>query len=212
MEYNNGNYNKYMSKNILKRKMLSKFTDKIISFIKKAVSECEQRSAGKNEKLRILDAGCGEGFLSGYMHDELGNQVDITGLEYTSEALKIAKERNKDINFIQGDIMDMPFEDNSFDIVVCTEVLEHLHDPAKALSQLLRVSKGVLIISVPNEPWFCLGNLLALKNVTRLGNPIDHINHWTYSKFASFLKKNSNKKWYMDKSFPWTIARCRVFR
>lgn len=79
-----------------------------------------------------------------------------------------------------------------------------------ALSELLRVSRDTLIISVPHEPWFCIGNLLALKNIRRLGNPIDHINHWGYTGFRRFLNAHSSQRWNMDRSFPWTIAECKV--
>ena len=214
MVYNPGNYQKYTTKNILKKKMVDLFNNKIVSIVQDAVNgqnqnneEISKSSPKNNLKISILDAGCGEGFMSGFLYEKLGDTVEITGLEYTAEALEIAKKANPKIKYIQGDIMDMPFASDNFDIVLCTEVLEHLSDPTNAVKELERVTKGTLILSVPNEPWFCMGNLLALKNISRLGNPIDHINHWTYSSFKKFLKTNSNQNWIMDSSFPWTIAK-----
>ena len=213
MEYNSGNYDKYMTRNPLKRTMVSKLNNKILNTVRDAVKGClvEKGADSANTTIHILDAGCGEGFLSSFLLAELGERnVEITGLEYTLEAIHIAREMNPNIEFIQGDVMKMPFGTDSFDIVLCTEVLEHLPDPVAALAELVRVTKHMLLITVPNEPWFCMGNLLVLKNVRRLGNPIDHINHWTFFGFSSFLKRNSVEQWNMGKSFPWTIARCVV--
>lgn len=152
-----------------------------------------------------MDAGCGEGFIDNILLENIGD-ISIKGLEYTKEALHIAKEMNPQVEYIQGDICDMPFDDNSVDIVICTEVLEHLKQPEKAVGELLRVAKKCVLITVPNEPWFCMGNLAALKNVSRLGNPIDHINHWTYRQFKKFVCSQFEGKINFGKSFPWSIA------
>lgn len=205
MKYNTGNYQKYMTKNPLKRRMVDCLNYKIINYIERLCTEVDK------EKVKILDAGCGEGFISDLVYKNVEN-VQIIGLEYMEEALKIAREMNKNINYVQGDIYDIPFEENAFDIVLCTEVLEHLQNPNLALQELMRVAKYAVVLSVPNEPWFCMGNLLALKNVRRFGNPIDHINHWTYRGFVNFFMKQNicdKDKCYPDRSFPWTIMICR---
>ena len=212
MKYNTGKYDKYTTQNPLKRKMISGFQNKTAVLIKDTADRIRtsRGSEGNAERLRILDAGCGEGFMSRFLYERLDGKADITGLEYTAEAIEIAKKMNSDIEYVRGDITAMPFDNGSFDIVICTEVLEHLEKPAAALSELLRVTSDTLFLSVPHEPWFCLGNLLALKNVSRLGNPIDHINHWTYTGFGKFLNANAKRNWRMDRSFPWTIALCRI--
>ena len=58
----------------------------------------------------------------------------------------------------------------------------------KALKELVRVSNKYLVISVPNEPLFMLAQLLRGKNWSRLGNDIEHINHWTFVSFPKFVK------------------------
>ena len=208
MVYNTGNYKKYTTKNPLKRKMVENLNARILEIVKDTISGFD-KPAG--ERVSILDAGCGEGFVVNLLCQNLdGGIAGICGLELTEEALDIAREKNPGISFVQGDICKMPFESGTFDIVLCTEVLEHLENPSEALSELMRVSKGAVIVTVPHEPWFCMGNLLVLKNVTRLGNPIDHINHWTYQGFQAFLRGNTCVEWKMKKSFPWTIAHCRI--
>lgn len=196
MNYNSGNYDKYMSKNPLKKHMVNNLNKNILKLIK------ELRGEGK---LKLLDAGCGEGFISDLLYHEVDN-IEITGLEFTEEALEIAKSMNNGVHFMQGDIYNMPFADKYFDVVLCTEVLEHLENPDAALKEISRVARNAVLLTVPNEPWFCMGNLLVLKNVRRLGNPIDHINHWTYIKFVNYIKKTLGDTCISLGSFPWTIV------
>lgn len=196
VEYNTGNIEKYESKNPLKRAMVERLNKKILDSIGAMIGD---------KSIRILDAGCGEGFIDKLLIDRFPNS-QITGLEFTAEALAIANETNPTVEYVRGDICDMPFEDRSFDLVMCTEVLEHLPNPNMALKELIRVSNGNLLITVPHEPWFCLGNLFVLKNVTRLGNPIDHINHWTKKSLSVFLQ-NAKWGWIIERSFPWIIAK-----
>lgn len=180
MQYNPGNYEKYMTKNPLKRKMVERLNKKIVGYVQQI---CEQiREKDKDKVVKILDAGCGEGFITDLLARNVEN-VELIGLEYTREAIDIAKAANQEISFVQGDIYAIPFEKNEFDLVLCTEVLEHLERPDRALRELTRVASHTILLTVPSEPWFCMGNLLTLKNVSRFGNPIDHINHWTYGGF-----------------------------
>lgn len=200
--YNSGNYDKYHSKNFMKRWMVTRLNCKIINLLNNCI---EELVLPEEKTVKILDAGCGEGFISNLIFSNFTN-VEIVGLEYTDEALKIARNLNKEITYIQGDIYQMPFQNRSFDIVLCTEVLEHLSNPEDALKELNRVADSFLLLTVPNEPWFCLGNLIALKNIKSFGNPIDHINHWTFKKFKHFTQKHLNNNILYTTSFPWSIA------
>lgn len=201
--YNTGNTEKYSTKNPLKRMMVERLNGRIIDSI-------SQMMVGGQS--RVLDAGCGEGYISRLVATAFPN-ADITGLEYTSEAIAIAEEMSQGIHYVQGDIMEMPFSDSTFDVVICTEVLEHLDCPEEALHELHRVSRGWVLITVPHEPWFCLGNMLVLKNLSRLGNPVDHINHWTYSGFKKWICSKgglSAKKCEFSRSFPWSIVKIQI--
>lgn len=194
--YNSGNIKKYKTKNPLKRKMVENLNKKIILLTGSIID---------NEKVKILDARCGEGYITRLLAESFP-EAEVSGLEYTKEALDIAKSYSDiNIKYVRGNIEAMPFEDASFDIVICTEVLEHLEHPKTALKELQRVAKKGILITVPHEPWFRLGNMIVLKNITRLGNPIDHINHWTFSRFKQFIKAEA-KDAVFYKSFPWSIA------
>lgn len=181
MEYHSGNYDKYTSANVLKKLMIEKFNQKVIGIVKEVIG-----SAGKEQL--ILDAGCGEGFLSCLIANEFPH-AKVVGIDMSADAIRMAESLNNTICFRQGDIYTIPFADERFDVVICTEVLEHLDKPDHAVKELLRVAKNALLITVPDEPWFCLGNLLTLKHIKRLGNPADHINHWTYYRFLKYFEE-----------------------
>lgn len=132
LQYNSGNYEKYMTKNPLKRKMVKRFNRKLLQIIADEISTME------SSKIEILDAGCGEGFIDAIILEKFPN-VQITGLEYNEEALEIACEMNEEITYLNGDITNMPFKEDFFGLVICTEVLEHLENPQKAMNELIRV-------------------------------------------------------------------------
>ena len=94
---------------------------------------------------RILDAGTGTGL--NLRHLPAGS----VGLDINPRNVELVAARLPDHTVVLGDIESMPFEDASFSTVVCTEVLEHVPDPSRALAEIRRVLQpgGVLIGSVP---------------------------------------------------------------
>ena len=153
----------------------------------------------------ILDVGCGEGFTLNRLREK-GIGEKLEGIEYSQDAIDLGKNMYPGVKITKGDIHSLPYKDNSFDLVLCTEVLEHVKDPDKALRELVRVSKKYLIVSVPNEPFFMFAQLVRGKNWSRFGNDIEHINHWTMLSFAKFVKRNSDVK-ILARRFPfaWTM-------
>lgn len=196
MQYNKGNLQKYHTKNPLKRFMINYFEQKLLNVVESL----------NLQNPEILDAGCGEGFVAGMLHAQ-NSQAHIFAFDYQQKAIDYAKEHQSPaINFSVGDICGINFADKTFDLVCCTEVLEHLPDPAKAVAELLRVADKYVVLSVPNEPWFCLGNLISGKNISRLGNPVDHINHYTGRGFVKFLRQCGAVKIKTFNCLVWTIA------
>jgi len=101
----------------------------------------------------ILDAGCGNGWLS-ICASEKGFKVysvDI-GENEVKESSFIFKKGNFDIALTRTSLLDLPFNDSSFDSVICIFVLEHIRDIKGALLEIRRVLKnhGRLIFAVPN--------------------------------------------------------------
>lgn len=183
---------KHTSKNPIQKFLINNFFSSLIYLAKSLKADS------------ILDAGCGEGFtMEKLAKFSVGKKIE--GIEYSEKAISFGKKLFPNLVFKQANIYDLPYKDNSFDLVVCTEVLEHLEDPAKAIREMLRVSQKYLIISVPNEPFFMLSNFLRGKNLSRLGNDKEHINHWGIFSIKTFLEKNGLKIKQIKYPFPWTI-------
>lgn len=104
---------------------------------------------------KVLDAGCGRGFytamLSKYSFIKEIHGVDISN-EYLTQAQKTAGKSSK-VFLKQGSIYDLPFPNNHFDTVICSEIFEHLDKDVKAMKEIHRVLKpgGILLASVPHQ-------------------------------------------------------------
>jgi ubiquinone/menaquinone biosynthesis C-methylase UbiE len=105
-------------------------------------------------------------------------------------------------------VLALPFADRSFDAVTCLEVLEHLDDPAAAVREMARVARRAVVVSVPFEPFFRIGNVLRGKHLGRLGNHPEHVQHWNLRTFRTFLS-GSVAEVRIIVAFPWIIACCR---
>lgn len=186
------NYKKYNSKNPLMGIVINNFI--------KNLNETVAPLKNIND---VIDIGCGEGFVI--------NSLDfpkITGVDISRNALRIAKEKNPECNFCSGSIYDISFKENSFDLVIATEVLEHLEKPELALQEIKRISKNYCIISVPNEPYFCAMNFLRGKNLTRFGNDLEHVQKWSSEKFVHFVETYFEVL-EVRRPFPWTMVLCK---
>jgi len=146
----------------------------------------------------LLDAGCGEG--------ELIRRVVLPGVR------TVLLDRNPESAAgVLASVKALPFGATSFDVVTCLEVLEHLEDPRAAAQELARVARRAVILSVPHEPYFRIGNLLRGKHVERLGDHPEHVQHWNLRTFGAFLEASFPQVRLIE-AFPWIIACCRPDR
>ncbi len=96
----------------------------------------------------ILDAGCAEGYWLEYLFKRVP-AAKCVGIELAANRAERAKSRLPDLDVMQGDVTNLPFPDNSFDLVTCMEVLEHVPDWHAVLNELIRVARKTVLITVP---------------------------------------------------------------
>lgn len=107
-------------------------------------------AAGRAGSLHILDFGCGTGGnLQSYA--PFGS---VFGVEPDRRAIRFAASRGRTI-LCRASGTGLPFASSSFDLVIASDVLEHIEDDAKAVSEIARVLRpgGAFVFSVPAHPW-----------------------------------------------------------
>lgn len=174
----------YNSENFLVKFVNQRRLDKIADLVPKS----------KN-KLKILDAGCGEGHLIKTMRKRSGNNM-YYGIDITPVAVKATKKRCPNAKIKVGDIRKTGFKDQFFDVIVCTDVIEHIFDYKKAMNELKRVLKkdGFLIISFPNETLLTIGRIFLRRKPIKVP---DHVNSFTPDRMVKEIKLKKKSKAYV---------------
>lgn len=131
-------------------------------------SEFEPRS--------VVDVGCGTGHLLAEVLARTDAVETAVGIDYAGSAIQRARELIPSARWLIGDVYALDISlDSSFDLVLCTEVLEHLARPVEALEGLahLRARGGRLVLTVPD------GTLDSWKG---------HVNFWGEHEFRRLLE------------------------
>ncbi|NLZ24528.1 class I SAM-dependent methyltransferase [Candidatus Dojkabacteria bacterium] len=161
----------------------------------------------KEEIKNLIEIGAGEGYWSAKLAAFFPNSKlissDISNIEYPIRKEYLKKYTNVLVK--QDDATKLKYKENEFDLVICLEVLEHIPNAEKALSEIFRINKKFGLFSVPNEPIWSIMNLARGKYLTRFGSTPDHINAWTPKKFAQLLKKTGYRIRYIHTPLPWTF-------
>lgn len=97
-------------------------------------------------KASVLDVGCGNGFLSYALEARFQR---VVGLDFSEKMLEINPIKEK----VHGSATEMPFEENSFDVVVSSHLLHHLvpEDREKTLREMQRVARHAIVSFEPNR-------------------------------------------------------------
>jgi SAM-dependent methyltransferase len=113
---------------------------------RRAIVGVELQRLGLPAGARVLDAGCG----SGRTLPELERYGEVSGIELSPAAAKIARDRGCG-EVVIGRLEQLPWEDGTFDLITCLDVIEHTPDDRVTLRELRRVSKpgGWLLVTVP---------------------------------------------------------------
>jgi 2-polyprenyl-3-methyl-5-hydroxy-6-metoxy-1,4-benzoquinol methylase len=187
---------KYLKKNPLRRYLIGQYL--------RSVEVLATQAAPAS----ILDVGCGEGFVVKHLRETVA-PPRLDGLDIDRPVLDVARFQNRSSGFARASVFELPFPADSYDLVLCNEVLEHLEAPERALGELARVSRGHLILSVPREPHYRLANMAAGANWPRWGDDADHCQRWTRGQFHAMARRHFSVVDTRD-PFPWVMVLCRI--
>ncbi|KAJ8494184.1 hypothetical protein OPV22_015905 [Ensete ventricosum] len=112
--------------------------------------------SGAQRGNRVLDLCCGSGDLVFFLSQKVGTEGEVYGLDFSSEQLSIASRREdqywkacyKNIEWIEGDALDLPFSDSYFDAITIGYGLRNLIDRHKAMREIFRVLKPGSKVSI----------------------------------------------------------------
>jgi len=188
---------KHGTKNPLKNYLLNKFDKRFASFLQEINPQ------------KVLEIGSGTGHVIQIVK-QMFPDCHYTAVDIDESLLEIAKQKGADeIVISTGEPLSLPYEDNSFDLVLMMEVLEHLYKPEEALKEAKRLCGDHFIASVPNEPLWRVLQMLMLKHLKYGGNTPGHINHWNKISFGKLISSYFDIK-NIVKPFPWIMTNCKT--
>ncbi len=149
---------------------------------------------GESEGLELAEIGSGGGHVL-----RMFPRAKITAIDVSDVFLDTARKNlaGYDARFIKGEVdkLDLPAE--SFDRIICTEVIEHTVDPGAILTAIARLLRktGVAVITVPNDPLIMrLKDIVrrtpvgyALRDRIQWGGDVYHLHQWTPAEFERLL-------------------------
>lgn len=129
-----------------------------LHFVERAISKAHSNVADPDgrERLRILEVGCGTAIDSLYLGGKV--EANLYASDLTVQALRVAQKIQEgfsaSVKLLAADLLSLPFDTGTFDLVFSQGVLEHFCDPTEAVKEQARVTKqgGFVIIDVP-QTW-----------------------------------------------------------
>lgn len=191
-------YDKYGTKNPIARKLVAGFDDALNHLVKKIAPKT------------IHEVGCGEGY---WVLRWLNEGYDARGTDFSTQVIDMAKTNAKahgvaPQRFSVRSIYDVAPEQDTADLIVCCEVMEHLEEPERALKALNSIARADVLISVPREPLWRVLNVARGKYISDFGNTPGHLQHWSRRSIVSLVGR------YFDvveilAPLPWTMLHCK---
>jgi 2-polyprenyl-3-methyl-5-hydroxy-6-metoxy-1,4-benzoquinol methylase len=139
---------------------------------------------------KIIDIGCGDGSTTARIASYFDiNMNNVYGVEYNDDLINISSKLFN-VDKIDLEVDDIPYENNTFDLVICNQVLEHLKHYRKVIDDLIRITskEGYIIIGIPN-----LAHLLNRIYLLFGSQPLcihlnsSHVRSFTHKSFAKML-------------------------
>jgi len=106
---------------------------------------------GKQGPIRVLDVGCGNGWILAELNRRFGNRVELHGIEPSDCGAVNATKRVPSADVVSGTLATVPYSD-PFDLVVTSEVIEHVEDQKSFANEIAAILKldGVMVLTTPN--------------------------------------------------------------
>ena len=186
---------KYLSGNVISRHLIAGFMRTLLELV------------GPITPDRVLETGCGEGMILRQLQ-VLWPVAEFWGIDIEPELLLVGQKLVPQAIFSEASIYALPYQTDQFDLVVCTEVMEHLTQPAQALTELARVGRGYVLLSVPHEPWWRIANMARGRYLSYWGNTPGHLNHWSGQAFVRLVATRFEVV-QVRHPFPWTMLLAR---
>ena len=192
-------FDKYASRNPLVRHLMRGFTNALNDLVLKA------------SPADIHELGCGEGHL---VIEWVRQGMAARGSDFSGKVIDIAREnalhaRLNPSLFSVRDIYDVQPETDAADLIVCSEVMEHLKNPLAGLAAVHRLTRRHAILTVPREPIWRAMNMARGAYLGDWGNTPGHLQHWSTREFIALAERHFE---VMDvrTPLPWTLLLCRV--
>jgi len=147
---------------------------------------------------RVVDLGAGDGYLAGQL---AARCAQVSALEYEPSGVELATAMLADLKNVtvqQGDAYNVPFPDRSFDAIVMADVIEHLHEPERAVREMARIAAvdGVAFVTTPQ--WSADRPIGA-----------DHVTEYTPDEFTALMGKGFES---VELAFSWPDRWSSLYR
>ena len=143
-----------------------------------------------DENAKTLDVGFGLGYglniLSIKSSEVNGVDVDVKVLNYCTNTLVGKNPRLNILKIFDG--YNLPFSNDTFDVVTCVDVIEHVEDYNRLIKEMLRVSRKGVFLSTPNR---------RPENTNKDGSPKNywHLREWSFEEFDQIIRKFGRIEW-----------------
>lgn len=152
----------------------------------KSVLKIIRKNFKKNQVFSLLEIGTGSGFLITFLEAEFP-QAKLTGLEYDVRLVSLTKNKVKNAKIVQGNAEGFDFNNETFDIIVSLQVIEHLYHPELMLSSVKKHLKpgGIFIFTTPNISSY---SARIMKDKWH-AYCVDHVSLKGFSEWKSVIEK-----------------------
>jgi len=99
-----------------------------------------------------LDVACGSGKLTAELARQAGPRGRVVGLDFSPRMLDVARREHPGLTFVEGDALNLPFEDSSFDATTIAFGLRNLADPIRGLREMIRVARRGVVLEFVRPP------------------------------------------------------------